>query len=110
MSKANSSSIRIESRSKPNYFASADKTDIDSSDHYLVWFELGRNFGRSRKKARHILYKSQIDRLQDKETRTEYQVELGLHARKFFKTLDLHQERVDEEELVCRMASKREKW
>ena len=34
-----------------------DKTDIGSSDHYLVWFELGRNFGKSRKKAKHILYK-----------------------------------------------------
>ena len=27
-----------------------DSTDIGSSDHYLVWFELGRNFGKSRKK------------------------------------------------------------
>ena len=29
-----------------------DRTDIGSSDHYLhvVWFELGRNFGKSRKK------------------------------------------------------------
>ena len=31
-----------------------DSTDIGSSDHYLVWFELGRNFGKSRKKARRI--------------------------------------------------------
>ena len=29
-----------------------DKTDIGSSDHYLVWFELGRNFGKSRKKSK----------------------------------------------------------
>ena len=34
-----------------------DKTDIRSSDHYLVWFELGRNFARSRNKAKHFLYK-----------------------------------------------------
>ena len=29
-----------------------DKTDVGSSDHYLVWFELGRNFARSRNKAK----------------------------------------------------------
>ena len=34
-----------------------DKTDIGSSDHYLVWFKLGRNFGNSRKKSRQFLYK-----------------------------------------------------
>ena len=61
-----------------------DRTDIGSSDHYLVWFELGRNFGRSSKKARRILYKRQIDRLQDKEIRNEYLVELGPHASDFF--------------------------
>ena len=32
-----------------------DKTNKGSSDHYLVWFELGRNFSRSRNKAKHIL-------------------------------------------------------
>ena len=32
-----------------------DKTDIGSSDHYLVWFELGRNFGRSRKSKAHFV-------------------------------------------------------
>ena len=84
-----------------------DSTDIGSSDHYLVWFELGRNFGKSRKKARRILYKWRIDRLQDKETRNEYQDELGLHANDFFQTLDdLCREEVVEEELVHRMASK----
>ena len=62
-----------------------DSTDIGSSDHYLVWFELGRNFGKSRKKARRILYKWRIYRLQDKEARNEYQDELGLHADKSFK-------------------------
>ena len=77
------------------------------TDHYLVWFELGTNFSRSRKKARHILYKWRIDRLQDKEIRNEHQVELGVHVSKFFETLeDLHQEWVVEEELVRRMASK----
>ena len=87
-----------------------DSTDIGSSDHYLVWFELGRNFGKSRKKARRILYKWRIDRLQDKETRNEYQDELGLHANDFFQTLDdLCREEVVEEELVRRMASKWEK-
>ena len=65
-----------------------DRTDIGSSDHYLVWFELGRNFGKSRRKARRILYKWRIDRLQDKEIRNEYQAELGLHASDFFQTLD----------------------
>ena len=57
-----------------------NKTDIGLSEHYVVWFELGRNFGRSRKNARRILYKWRIDRLQDKEMRNEYQVEIGLHA------------------------------
>ena len=87
-----------------------DRTDIGSSDHYLVWFELGRNFTKSRKKARRILYKWRIDRLQDKEIRDEYQVELGLQACDFFETLDdLNREKVVEEELVRRMASKWEK-
>ena len=27
-----------------------DKNDIGSSDYYLVWFELGRDFGRSRER------------------------------------------------------------
>ena len=64
-----------------------DRTDIHvgSLDHYLVWFELGRNFGKSRKKAMPILYKWRIDRLQDKEIRNEYQAELGRHASDFFK-------------------------
>ena len=49
-------------------------------------------------------------RLQDKEIRNEYQVELDLHASEFFEIIEvLRQERVDEEELVRRMASKREK-
>ena len=30
---------------------------VGSSDHYLVWFELGRSFGRNRKKAKCILHK-----------------------------------------------------
>ena len=89
-------------RESSNVFV--DSTDIGSSDHYLVWFELGRNFGKSRKKARRILYKWRIDRLQDKETRNEYQDELGLHANDFFQTLDdLYREEVVEEELVRRM-------
>ena len=93
-----------------NVFVDTCSTDIGSSDHYLVWFELGRNFGKSRKKARHILYKWRIDRLQDKETRNEYQDELGLRANDFFQTLaDLYREEVVEEELVRRMARKWEK-
>ena len=84
--------------------------DIGSLDHYLVWFELGRNFGKSRKKAKRILYKWRIDRLQDKEIRNEYQAELGLSCQRFFQTLDdLYQEDVVEEELVHRLASKWEK-
>ena len=27
-----------------------DRTDVGSSDHYLVWFELGKTFGRNKKK------------------------------------------------------------
>ena len=85
-------------------------THVGSSDHYLVWFELGRNFARSRNKAKRILYKWQVDRLQDKTIRNEYQTELGLHANDFFQTLsDLHCEGVVGEELACRMASKWEK-
>ena len=61
-----------------------DKTDIGWSDHYLVCFELGRKFGKSWKKAQRILYKWRIARLQDKEIRNEYQVELGLNASEFF--------------------------
>ena len=30
--------------------AFGDRTDISSSDHYLVWFESGRNFDKSGKK------------------------------------------------------------
>ena len=56
------------------------------------------------------MYKWRIDRLQDKETRSEYQDELGLHANNFFQTLDdLCREEVVEEELVRRMASGK-KW
>ena len=29
-----------------------NKNGISSSDHYLLWFELGMNLGKSRKKAR----------------------------------------------------------
>ena len=87
-----------------------DRTDIGSSDHYLVWFELGRSFGRNRKKAKRILYKWRVDRLQDKTTRSEYQAELGIHANDFFQMLrDLYREGVVGEELVRRMASKWEK-
>ena len=83
------------------------RTNVGSSDHYLVWFELGRTFGRNRKKAKLILYKWRVDRLQDKTIRNEYQAELGLCANNFFQTLsDLHQEGVVGEELVRRMASK----
>ena len=41
-------------RASSNIFAG--KTDIGSSCHYLVWFELGRNFARSRNKVKCILY------------------------------------------------------
>ena len=51
-----------------------DKTDIGSSDHYLVWFELGRNFGRNRKKTMRFLYKWRVDRLHDKVVRDEYRL------------------------------------
>ena len=27
-----------------------DRTDVGSPDHYLVWFELERTFGRNKKK------------------------------------------------------------
>ena len=64
-----------------------------------MWFELRKNFGKSRKKATRVLYKWRIDRLQDKEIRNEYQVEIGLHAKEFFETLeDLYQKGVDEED------------
>ena len=62
-----------------------DRMDVESSDHYLVWFELGRTFGRKRKKAKHILYKWRVDRLQDKAIRNKYQAELGLCASDLFK-------------------------
>ena len=29
----------------------ADRTDVGSLDHYLVWFELGTSFGTSKKKC-----------------------------------------------------------
>ena len=46
-------------------------------------------------------------RLQDKTIRSEYQVQLGIQANEFLKSLDnLHQEGIVEEELVHRMASK----
>ena len=64
-----------------------DKTDIGSSDHYLVWFELGSNFGTSRKKARNILFKLRIDGLKDEKIKNEYQVEVGVHASEFFESL-----------------------
>ena len=63
-----------------------ERMDIGSSDHYLVWFELGRTSDRNRKKTNHILYKWQVDRLQDKAIRIDYQAELGLHANDFFQT------------------------
>ena len=65
-----------------------DKTDIGSSDHYAVWFELGNNFTKCRNKTKRALYKCRVDRLQDKTVRSEYQAELGLHAQDFFNTLN----------------------
>ena len=62
-----------------------DRTVIRSSDHYLVWFELGKNFARGRNKAKHSVYKWQIDRLQGKTIRNEYQAELGVHTNDFSK-------------------------
>ena len=47
--------------------------------------ELGRTFGRNTKKAKRILYKWQVDRLQDKVITNKYQAEPGLHANDFFK-------------------------
>ena len=34
-----------------------NKTNIDSSDHFLEMFKLGRNFGKGKRKPRCILYK-----------------------------------------------------
>ena len=62
-----------------------DRMDVESPDHYFLWFELGRTFGRNRKKAKCILYKWRVERLKNKATRNEYQAELGLHANNFFK-------------------------
>ena len=50
-----------------NVFVGSTDIHVGSSDHYLVWFELGRNFGKSRKKARLVLYKWRIDRLQNRD-------------------------------------------
>ena len=83
-------------------------TDIGSSDHYLVWFELQKNFSKSRNKAKRSMYKWQVDRLQDKAIRNEYQAELDVQANDFFQTFD--DLRVTGEKLVCTIASKWERW
>ena len=31
-----------------------DRIDVGSSDEYIVWFELGRTFGRREKKVTHV--------------------------------------------------------
>ena len=72
--------------------------------------EVGETFARSSNKPKCILYKWQVDTLQDETITSEYQVELGLHANQFFQTLgDLHREGVTGEELVHTMVSKWEK-
>ena len=62
-----------------------DRTDTGSSDHDLVWFELGKTFGRGRKEVKRCLYKWRVDRQQDKAIRNECQAELGLRAKVVFK-------------------------
>ena len=44
--------IRDKTLMKASSDVFVDRTDVASSDHCLVWFELGRTFGRNRKNKR----------------------------------------------------------
>ena len=49
-----------------------DVTDIGSSDHFLVWMELGRA-SKISKKRKHVIIKWQLDRCGDDEMKFSYQ-------------------------------------
>ena len=70
---------------KPSSNVFLHNTIVGSSDHYLVWTELEKTSSRNGKQAKCILYKWQLYRLRDKVIRNEYQTELGLYAKDFFK-------------------------
>ena len=50
-----------------------DGTDIGSSDHFLVWMELGRATKTSKKRKHVIIRRWRLDRFGDDEVKLSYQ-------------------------------------
>ena len=63
-----------------------DGTDIGSSDHFLVWMELGRATKTSKKRKR-VIRKWHLDRFGDDEVKLSYQNALKAEVHRFSENI-----------------------
>ena len=69
-----------------------DGTDIGSSDHFLVWMELGRATKTSKKRKR-VIRRWRLDRFGDDEVKLSYQNALRAEMHRFSKNIRSRVER-----------------
>ena len=69
-----------------------DSTDIGSSDHFLVWMELGRATKTSKKRKR-VIRRWCLDRFGDDEVKLSYQNALIAEVHRFSKNIRSRVER-----------------
>ena len=50
-----------------------DSVDIGTSDHLLLWVQLGKVRKAKSSKRKSVIYQWRVDRLKDKELREKYQ-------------------------------------
>ena len=63
-----------------------DRTDIGSSDHFLVWMELGRATKTSKKRKR-VIRRWRLDRFGDDEVKLSYQNALRAEVHRFSENI-----------------------
>ena len=68
-------------------FVHVDSTDIGSSDHLLLWVELGKVKKPRCDRKKRVIYQWRVDALRDKELREKYQEALKLEVDLFTEKL-----------------------
>ena len=70
-----------------------DRTDIGSSDHFLVWMELGRATTNTSKKRNRVIIRWRLDRFGDDEVKLSYQNALRAEVHGFSESIKSKVER-----------------
>ena len=70
-----------------------DCTDIGSSDHFLVWMELGQATNKTSKKRKCVIRRWCLDRFGDDEVKLSYQNALRAEVHRFSENIRSRVER-----------------